>query len=567
VAAHEVGHAQQFAEGTLICRVRQIVWPACWALTGVAFLCPLLPFLGISLFSFDQSTVVLLVVAVVTLALQLPILLPLEHDATRRAKRIVQESGLLSPGETAGFDAILGSAWLTYAAMEVQRWILVLAAGLFLCFSPAIVGLEEGPDPFSIEAVGIQEPLAPIAVPDLPSSALDEAPLTYWEAILPNLLILVVLIIVCHLLSRFANLKPQDRSNKAQAIERSNAGLACFEREAFDEAIGEFTQALKLDPKLAAALYNRGHTLLKMGRFDEAMSDLDAAVLVEPALIQAYVARGDIWHKRGNSDRAMQEYDAAHRIAPHNPVVLSCRGYTWIRRQDYDRALSDFEQALKLNPQDSWALAGRGMIWAVQGDVDRALVDCDRAISLVATDAFPFAARGRVWSAKNNHAQAIADFSESLRREPDDATVLRDRGLAYFFENKFDPAVSDLSESVRLDPADSVAWNNYGAALFGQGEYARAVEALNESIRLNPNFANPYKHLAWLQATCPAAAFRDGEQAVANANRALELAEWKPTEWLSVLAAAYAQAGDTAAAEKWESRRVALQAEYSASHA
>src|SRR5262245_12462745 len=37
-AAHEVGHAQQFAEGMLICRMRQFLWPVCWLLTGLAIL-------------------------------------------------------------------------------------------------------------------------------------------------------------------------------------------------------------------------------------------------------------------------------------------------------------------------------------------------------------------------------------------------------------------------------------------------------------------------------------------------------------------------------------------------
>jgi tetratricopeptide (TPR) repeat protein len=144
--------------------------------------------------------------------------------------------------------------------------------------------------------------------------------------------------------------------------------------------------------------------------------------------------------------------------------------------------------------------------------------------------------------------------------------VLRDRGLAYYFEGRFDLAVADLSESVRLDPADNVAWNNYGAALYGLSEYSRAAEALRESIRLNPNFANPYKHLAWLQATCPDLAFRDGAQAVANATRALELAEWKPVEWLSVLAVAHRENGDLAEAEKLEARFAVLQTGPTALH-
>ena len=123
---------------------------------------------------------------------------------------------------TPGFDAILKSAWLTYLAIEVQRWILVLAAGVFLCFSPAIMGLEDDAplDLFPIEDVSIQDTIAPVVVPAAKIDLLDEAPMTYWEAVLPSLVVLVVLCVACHLLSRFANLKPQDRSNRALAIEQ-----------------------------------------------------------------------------------------------------------------------------------------------------------------------------------------------------------------------------------------------------------------------------------------------------------------------------------------------------------
>src|SRR5207249_1772518 len=73
-------------------------------------------------------------------------------------------------------------------------------------------------------------------------------------------------------------------------------------------------------------------------------------------------------------------------------------------------------------------------------------------------------------------------------------------------------------------------------------------------IRLDPRFPNPNKHLAWLQATCPEAPFRHGPAAVVHATRALELSEWKATEWFAVLAAAYAEAGNFEDAVKWQTK-------------
>ncbi|HLJ92357.1 MAG TPA: tetratricopeptide repeat protein [Gemmataceae bacterium] len=118
----------------------------------------------------------------------------------------------------------------------------------------------------------------------------------------------------------------------------------------------------------------------------------------------------------------------------------------------------------------------------------------------------------------------------------------------------FQRAIADLHEAIQRDPSDAVAFNNRGAARLMAGDYPGAASDLREAIRLNPHFPNPYKHLAWLQATCPEAEYRDGSAAVAHATRALELANGKRTEWFSVLAAAHAEAGNFEEAVKWRTK-------------
>src|SRR5262249_4904601 len=143
-----------------------------------------------------------------------------------------------------------------------------------------------------------------------------------------------------------------------------------------------------------------------------------------------------------------------------------------------------------------------------------------------------------------DYAHAIADFSAAIEQAPADAAAFRDRGLALLFSGEYDRALADLDEAIRLNATDAVTFNNRGVAWMRRGDYARASEDLLEAIRLDPRFPNPLKHLAWIQATCPLAELRQGEQGIANAARALELAGGKPIEWLEVLAAAHAEAGN-----------------------
>jgi hypothetical protein len=66
------------------------------------------------------------------------------------------------------------------------------------------------------------------------------------------------------------------------------------------------------------------------------------------------------------------------------------------------------------------------------------------------------------------------------------------------------------------------------------------------------------KRLARLQATYPAAEFRDGAKAVENATKACELTDWNNADYLDTLAASYAEVGDFDSAVKRQKEAIDL---------
>ena len=116
VAAHEAGHALQHQAAYSMFRLRMALVPATqfasWAWMGIA----LLGFVFRGLF-YKFIGVAIGIFAILTL-FQI-ITLPVEFDASKRAKEWLQKLGLIQTHERAGISKVLGAAALTYVAAMV----------------------------------------------------------------------------------------------------------------------------------------------------------------------------------------------------------------------------------------------------------------------------------------------------------------------------------------------------------------------------------------------------------------------------------------------------------------
>lgn len=104
-------------------------------------------------------------------------------------------------------------------------------------------------------------------------------------------------------------------------------------------------------------------------------------------------------------------------------------------------------------------------------------------------------------------------------------------------------AIEHSEEALRIRPADADAQNNLGLALLQTGETKRAVTHLEKALEIDPGHMNAEVNLAWILATSPDDALRDGAKAVQLAEDVARRAGHPNAIVLRTLAAAYAENG------------------------
>lgn len=112
-----------------------------------------------------------------------------------------------------------------------------------------------------------------------------------------------------------------------------------------------------------------------------------------------------------------------------------------------------------------------------------------------------------------------------------------------FAERRPEEAIDHWQQAVaiRLDSAET--HNKLGLGLFQIGKPNEAINQWKIALDIEPHNLNAQSNIAWVLATCPERAVRDGERAVIMMSDVIERSGAKSPMILRTLAAAYAEAG------------------------
>jgi tetratricopeptide (TPR) repeat protein len=344
-----------------------------------------------------------------------------------------------------------------------------------------------------------------------------------------------------------------------QLVERGHRALR---EEKYDQAIKDFTEAIRLDPNYAQAFHYRGLAWSEKKEYDKAIKDYDQvirlirldptfdfalavfhkrrlgledrseledsekaheryfAVVLIGELAEAYLKRGLAWNEKKEYDKAIKEYDQAIQIDPRNTAAFNSRGNAWADKEEYDKAIKDYGEAIRCKdytPEDEAIfLRNRGLAWYAKKEYDKAIRDYGEAIQLKEGYAVAFYNRAKAWGAKHEYDKAVKDYNEASRLDAGCAIDFINHLLASSHKKDYESAIKDYDEVMRRDPKFVAAFYHRGYAWLLKKKYDRAIKNYDEAIQLDPKYAPAFngRGFAWTLKKEYDKAIKDYEEAI-----------------------------------------------------
>lgn len=204
----------------------------------------------------------------------------------------------------------------------------------------------------------------------------------------------------------------------------SNAGR-------FNEAIGDFSEALKLDPRDIWTLANRGIAYAWKRDFDKAERDIQAASAIDPQNAANLRAAGFLAELQNQPAKAVDFYTRSLERDPRNGFAIQHRALAMQMQGKTAQAISELDKTTGGSVGDALLLATSAYSKAMLGKYDEAEKDLKAAEAFDPTLPSALGVRAMIAEGRHDYKTAVEVYSKVLKAAPNDPYTLLHRGMAY----------------------------------------------------------------------------------------------------------------------------------------
>jgi tetratricopeptide (TPR) repeat protein len=168
----------------------------------------------------------------------------------------------------------------------------------------------------------------------------------------------------------------------ANWLAHNNLGRGLFAQGRIDEAVVEYTEALRISPGYADAHYNLGLARARSGRPQEAIGEFEEALRLKPDFAAAHNNLGGVLAGVGRPEAAIEQYQLAIRLDPDNAEAPYNLGNALFAQGRFDAAIEQYVRSVALAPDRAEAHNNLGNALVRQGRIADAIPQYEQALRL-----------------------------------------------------------------------------------------------------------------------------------------------------------------------------------------
>lgn len=155
--------------------------------------------------------------------------------------------------------------------------------------------------------------------------------------------------------------------------------------------------------------FRRGFRAAQEGREQDAINEYTEAIRLDPDYIPAYNNRGNLYRSLKEHKKAFEDYNKALELNPQYAYAYNGRGLLYWDLKEWGNALENYNKAIELNPTYALAYRNRGLLYVELGELDNAVEDYTQAIQLDPKYKRAYLSRANAYDALGQKALAEAD--------------------------------------------------------------------------------------------------------------------------------------------------------------
>jgi Flp pilus assembly protein TadD len=286
-----------------------------------------------------------------------------------------------------------------------------------------------------------------------------------------------------------------------------------------DDAKNEFSRAIALDPKMAAAHLNLGLVLIDSdpataaeafrhaaelqptesrprflagfclehaGKLPEAAEQYRAALALSPKDYEARFALGRVLLRTGNAAGAEEQFRAAIAARSDSPPAKLGLGGALLAQKKYAAASDALADYLKLAPEDRAAHFDRASALLYLSKYDDALAELDLSAAGSAPSVDILKMRGEIFMQQKKWKEAGDALKQALSLAPQDLEIAEWIGHTDIELKQYAAAAGILVQVHDRNPQDADALRDLADAFFLNENYGQALEAMDRLAKLEP---------------------------------------------------------------------------------